>query len=184
MAESANRRDRIEKMVILLTESGFGISQTKLASVLDVSQGQISQDKSDPYYEECLTKYKRGRVRDLQVKSLDLVEKTIEAGHAVIDNIDAALNALPDDPLIAAGALATLRAVFGDAKDMSRWFLERTDPEYAQRLKAEITTPTAPADEVENEISDILKSELKDIELIAESSDNGSDNGHRGNGET
>lgn len=181
MAESANRRTRIEKIVTLQVESSFSIAQTKLAEVLGVTQGQISQDRSDPYYEECLTKYKRGRIRDLQVKSLDLVEKTIEAGHEVLDNIDAALKALPDNPLVAAGALATLRAVFTDAKDMSRWLLERTDPEYAQRLKAEIKTESAPADMVENEISDIMRSELKDIELTVESSDNGSDS--KGNGE-
>lgn len=72
-------------------------------------------------------------------------------------------------------------AIANGDKAVALELLKNTDKRFVRQLRAEVVVIRAPADEVENEISDILKSELKDIELIVETSDNGSDS--KGNGE-
>ncbi len=69
------------------------------------------------------------------------------------------------------------KAIADGNKTIALELLKNTDKRFVRQLRAEIVNVRAPADEVENEISDILRTELDRIELSVEfeASDNGSD---------
>jgi len=77
------------------------------------------------------------------------------------------------------------KAIDDGDKGVALELLKNTDKRFVRQLRAEIVNVRAPADEVDNEISDILRTELERIELSVEfdPSDNGSGNGNKGNGE-
>lgn len=155
-----DRIERIEALAKLQCETYFQLTQMELSERIGVTQSAISQYLSEPYYFLALTKFKRGKIGRMQLKSADLIETCINLGHEAIDLVNEALKIIPDDPVAGFAALAQCKELFRDGKEMAKWLLEKTDPEYA--IKLEHVIRSAPAPSEEKELCEIVDSSLSE----------------------
>lgn len=147
----SDRRINIEAMVIYECESYFQKTQHEIATALKVKQPTVSDYKRDPYYQECITKYKSGKIGESQLKSATLIDRVIQLGHESIPMLDKAVELIGDAETKSEreSAFSIFKSViraFQDGCDKAKWLLEKTDPAYATKIE-DVTDYGAPADD-------------------------------------
>lgn len=137
-----------------------------------------------------MTEYKRGYIRILQIEATEVVDSAIKAAHDFKDKIEATIDEIrmhvdSKNFKTALGLIRELNSIYFAGLDTSKWFLEKTDPDYAIRLKAEVEHFNAPADhddpELESLIEEINAVPIQFDNLQLPSNGNGNGNGG-GNG--
>lgn len=147
----SDRRINIEAMVIYECESYFQKTQAEIAQSIGVQQPTVSDYKRDPYYQQCINKYKSGKIGESQLKAATLIDRVIQLGHESIPMIDQAVQLLREadtkaDREKAFGVFKHVIRAFQDGGEKAKWLLEKTDLAYSTKIE-DVTDRTAPADD-------------------------------------
>ncbi len=191
MTTTHERMEMIKTLVNVECETYFQLTQQELADRLGIKQPTVANYKADPYYQQCITTWKQGRIANMQLKSAALVDRAIELGHESIPLIDMALDLVHTAPnkTERAAAFETFKRVlyaFQDGKDMAKWLLEKTDGAYSTKLEISNKDATAPADneELTEKIGKHIDEKLATTTALVEFTTGppDPDNGRSGNG--